>query len=90
MDSNTGMIRLLQAHEKRLDRLGAAIIPPLAATVPIGGIICVPSGMSIPNRWLACNGAAVNGTLYPTLHSICATLPNPTAPTGCAWVIRAA
>jgi hypothetical protein len=89
MDANTGMIRQLQAHEKRLDRLGGVIVPPLAATVPIGGIICIPSGMGVPAGWVACTGGAVNGTTYPTLHAICATLPNPTAPTGCAYIIRA-
>ena len=84
-----GILRQLSEHDARIKRLASFVLPPLSATIPIGGILSVPSAMTIPAGWLACAGGSVDAGLYPVLHSICATLPNPTAETGCKWLVRA-
>ncbi|MBK7565160.1 MAG: tail fiber protein [Propionivibrio sp.] len=63
---------------------------PAGTLVPVGGIVAWKSGVSIPDGWIACTGTYSSAT-WPRLYAVLGTttLPAPTAPTGCVWIIRA-
>lgn len=63
---------------------------PAGTLVPVGGIIAWPSGPAVPPGWIACTGTYSAAT-WPRLYAVLGTttLPSPTAPTGCVWIIRA-
>lgn len=44
--------------------------------LPIGSIIMVYTGVSIPSGWLECNGSTVDSSLYPDLYTLCTSTPN--------------
>ena len=93
MDVLTALAGQLKELEVAFRRYTASVmIPPSQALVPVGGIVAIPSSMTIPTNWLACNGSTFSSTTYPVLYAHngnSTTLPNPTAPTGCKYIIRA-